>query len=57
MPVIPVGAAGILRYIKEYPDKRDFYELFGTNIRHFVLQKYAQIRRIRLTIDTAVSGD
>lgn len=41
----------IIRYIQEYSDKKDFYELFGTNICHFVLEKYPQIRRIKLTIE------
>jgi len=41
----------MIRYINEYADKKDFYELFGTDICRFVLEKYPQIRRIRLTID------
>lgn len=41
----------MIRYINEYSDKRDFYEVFGSNICRFVLQKYPQIRSIRLTID------
>jgi hypothetical protein len=41
----------IIRYVEGYSDKNDFYELFGTDICHFVLGKYPQIRRIKLTID------
>ncbi len=41
----------IIKFIAEYPDKSDFYEIFGTNICKFVLQKYPQIRKITLTID------
>jgi len=41
----------MIRYINEYADKKDFYELFGTDICRFVLGKYPQIRRIKLTID------
>jgi len=41
----------MVRFIGEYADKKDFYELFGSDICRFVLEKYPQIRRIKLTID------
>jgi len=41
----------IISYIQSYPDKEDFYELFGTNICKHVLRKYPQIIEIGISID------
>src|SRR5689334_21928599 len=41
----------IIKFATEYPDKSDFYEVFGTKICRFVMRRYPQIRRMTLTID------
>ncbi len=41
----------IIKFAMEYPDKTDFYEIFGENICRFILRQYPQIRRITLSID------
>lgn len=41
----------VIDYIHEYPDKSDFYEVFGLNICRHLMAKYPQIRRIELVIE------
>ena len=41
----------IIKFATEYPDKSDFYEVFGTKICRFVMRQYPQIRKMTLTID------
>lgn len=41
----------IIKFATEYPDRNDFYEIFGTKICRFVMRQYPQIRKMTLTID------
>jgi len=41
----------MIKFIKHYPDRDDFYEVFGTHICEHVLQLYPQIREISLEVD------
>ena len=47
----------IIKFATEYPDKNDFYEIFGTNICRFVMRQYPQIRKMTLTIDVPAYKD
>lgn len=47
----------IVKFAREYPDKWDFYEIFGVKICRFILGKYPQIRKITLTIDVPAYGE
>jgi hypothetical protein len=42
----------IIQYIHDYPDKNNFYELFGIDICDHVIERYPQIREVTLKIDT-----
>lgn len=46
----------ITDYIAKYPDKNDFYEVFGMNICRRVMREFPQIQRITLRIDTPAHG-
>lgn len=46
----------ITRYVQEYPDKGDFYELFGKAICEHVMERYPQIREITLKMDIPSYG-
>src|SRR5262245_47282974 len=46
----------ILEYIAKYPDKDDFYEVFGMNICRRVMREFPQIQKITLKIDTPAFG-
>jgi len=46
----------ILDTIANYPDKNDFYEVFGLHICRRVLREYPQIQKITLRIDTPAFG-
>jgi hypothetical protein len=47
----------IIQFAKDYPDKADFYELFGTNICRFIMKRYPQIRKMTLVIDIPAYKD
>ena len=46
----------ITEYIAKYPDRNDFYEVFGLNICRHVMRGFPQIRKITLRIDTPAWG-
>src|SRR5262245_15806041 len=46
----------ILDYVANYPDKDDFYEVFGMNICRRVMREFPQIQKITLRIDTPAYG-
>ena len=46
----------ILDFIASYPDKDDFYEVFGMNICRGVLREFPQMQKITLRIDTPAYG-
>jgi hypothetical protein len=46
----------ILDYVAKYPDKEDFYEVFGMNICRRVMRDFPQIQKITLRIDTPAYG-
>lgn len=46
----------ILDAIAKYPDKDDFYEVFGMNICRRVMREFPQIQKITLRIDTPAYG-
>jgi len=46
----------ILDTIAKYPDKEDFYEVFGMNICRRVMREFPQIQKITLRIDTPAYG-
>jgi len=46
----------ILDHIAKYPDKDDFYEVFGLNICRRVMREFPQIQKITLRIDTPAYG-
>jgi len=46
----------ILDAIAKYPDKNDFYEVFGLYICRLVLREYPQIQKITLRIEPPASG-
>src|SRR5262249_46885931 len=46
----------IMGYIARYPEKEDFYELFGMNICRLVMREFPQIEKISLRIDTPAYG-
>jgi hypothetical protein len=45
-----------IEYIRTYPTKGDFYEVFGLNICRYILERYSQIRRIELEIEIPGHG-
>jgi hypothetical protein len=47
----------IIQFAKDYADKSDFYEVFGTNICRFIMRKYPQIRKMTLVIDIPAYKD
>jgi len=46
----------ILAYVARYPDKDDFFEVFGVNICRHVLREFPQIQKITLRIDIPAYG-
>jgi hypothetical protein len=46
----------ILDYIAKYPDKDDFYEVFGMNICRRVMREFPQVQKVTLRIDTPAYG-
>src|SRR5262245_43901476 len=46
----------IISFVAAYPDKKDFYEVFGLNIARHILTFYPQIRKIEITIEIPAHG-
>lgn len=47
----------LLAYIKDYPNKNNFYEVFGMDICAYLLGRYPQIKRIVLKVDVPAYRD
>jgi hypothetical protein len=41
----------IIKFVTEYPNKKDFYELVVKNLAEHLMHKYPQLARLELTID------
>ena len=47
----------IIKFATDYQDKNDFYEVFGSKICRFILNRYPQIHPITLSVDVAAYKD